>query len=114
MQMNALRSANFLKLSSSSSTRDEYWATSISDGTPAGYCLSQMRSMDVSPLELSVLFACAFRQVSERGLFPPVLAMRQPMASGCAISTHCRDDHKTALTAQKAVQIKGGLQGGCA
>src|SRR6058998_2233617 len=48
MQMNALRSANFAKLSSNSSTSDEYWVTSISDGTPAGYCLSQMRSM-VSP-----------------------------------------------------------------
>src|SRR5262245_45066123 len=49
MQMNALRSANFAKLSSSNSTSDEYWVTSISDGTPAGYCLSQMRSMGLSP-----------------------------------------------------------------
>src|SRR5258707_8108036 len=49
MQMKALRSANFAKLSSSSSTRDVYWDTSISAGTPAGYCLSQMRSM-VFPL----------------------------------------------------------------
>src|ERR1700687_5787710 len=45
MQMKALRSENFAKLSSSSSTRDEYWVTSISAGTPAGYCLSQMRSL---------------------------------------------------------------------
>src|SRR4029079_4908934 len=45
MQMNALRSLNFLKLSSSNSTSDEYCVTSISAGTPAGYCLSQMRSM---------------------------------------------------------------------
>src|SRR6478672_1832999 len=45
MQMNALRSANFLKLSSSNSTSDEYWVASISAGTPAGYCLSQIRSM---------------------------------------------------------------------
>src|SRR5882724_8836571 len=51
MQMNALRSANFLKLSSSNSTSDEYWVTSISAGTPAGYCLSQIRSM-VFPLWL--------------------------------------------------------------
>src|SRR5260370_35998658 len=43
--MKALRSANFAKLSSSSSTRDVYWDTSISAGTPAGYCLSQRRSM---------------------------------------------------------------------
>src|ERR1700680_4023967 len=45
MQMKALRSANLAKLSSSNATRDEYWATSISAGTPAGYCLSQIRSM---------------------------------------------------------------------
>src|SRR5258708_25015044 len=49
MQMKALGSANFAKLSSSSSTRDVYCDTSISAGTPAGYCLSQMRSM-VLPL----------------------------------------------------------------
>src|SRR5437763_563309 len=49
MQMKALRSLNFAKLSSSSSTRDVYWVTSISLGTPAGYCLSQIRSM-VFPL----------------------------------------------------------------
>ena len=49
MQMKALRSRNFAKLSSSNSTSDEYWVTSISAGTPAGYCLSQMRSM-VFPL----------------------------------------------------------------
>src|SRR5437763_12352110 len=49
MQMKALRSANFAKLSSSSSTSDEYWDGSTSAGTPAGYCLSQIRSM-VSPL----------------------------------------------------------------
>src|SRR6266852_9146506 len=49
MQMKALRSLNFAKLSSSNSTRDVYWDTLISSGTPAGYCLSQMRSM-VFPL----------------------------------------------------------------
>src|SRR6185437_2282267 len=48
MQMKALRSANFAKLSSSSSTSEAYWVTSISAGTPAGYCLSQIRSMDFS------------------------------------------------------------------
>src|SRR5450432_130647 len=47
--MKALRSRNFAKLSSSNSTRDVYWVASISAGTPAGYCLSQMRSM-VFPL----------------------------------------------------------------
>src|SRR5690242_18376537 len=45
MQMNALRSAYFAKLSSSSATSEEYWLVSISAGTPGGYCLSQMRSM---------------------------------------------------------------------
>src|SRR4051812_23862439 len=49
MQMKALRSLNFLKLSSSNSTSDEYCVRSMSAGTPAGYCLSQMRSM-VLPL----------------------------------------------------------------
>src|SRR5437763_15331425 len=49
MQMKALRSANFAKLSSSNSTSDEYWDGSMSAGTPAGYCLSQIRSM-VFPL----------------------------------------------------------------
>src|SRR3979409_2258854 len=49
MQMKALRSLNLAKLSSSNSTRVVYWVTSISAGTPAGYCLSQMRSM-VFPL----------------------------------------------------------------
>src|SRR5277367_2635974 len=57
MQMKALRSLNFVKLSSSSSTRDEYWVTSISAGTPAGYCLSQMRSMS---LPLSIRFLMNF------------------------------------------------------
>src|ERR1700688_4369071 len=52
MQMKALRSENFAKLSSSNSTRDVYWVTSISAGTPAGYCLSQMRSM-VFPLRFT-------------------------------------------------------------
>src|SRR3981189_2550025 len=45
MQMKAWRSLNLEKLSSSNSTRDSYWVTSMSAGTPAGYCLSQMRSM---------------------------------------------------------------------
>src|SRR5260370_22616071 len=49
MQMKALRSANFAKLSCRRSARDVYCDTSISAGTPAGYCLSQMRSM-VLPL----------------------------------------------------------------
>ena len=46
--MNALRSANFLKLSSSSSVSELYCEVSMSAGTPAGYFLSQMRSMGLS------------------------------------------------------------------
>src|SRR5215475_5194910 len=53
MQMKALRSANFAKLSSSRSTSEAYWVTSMSAGTPAGYCLSQTRSM-VFPLSSPV------------------------------------------------------------
>src|ERR1044072_2659588 len=56
MQMNALRSANLVKLSSSNATSDEYWLTSMSDGTPGGYCLSQIRSMGLSPQNLRYLF----------------------------------------------------------
>src|SRR5687768_1237295 len=48
MQMNALRSANFLKLSSSNSGSELYCVGSMSAGTPAGYFLSQMRSMVLS------------------------------------------------------------------
>src|SRR4029078_10818397 len=62
MQMKALRSENFAKLSSSNSTSDEYWVTSISAGTPAGYCLSQIRSM-VLPLWLVSAFCWAGRLV---------------------------------------------------
>src|SRR5215510_2372570 len=56
MQMNALRSANLVKLSSSNATSDEYWLTSMSAGTPGGYCLSQIRSMGLSPQNLRYLF----------------------------------------------------------
>src|SRR5215831_2044364 len=49
MQMKALRLANLAKLSSKSATSEAYCVTSMSAGTPAGYCLSQTRSM-VFPL----------------------------------------------------------------
>src|SRR5215831_14606279 len=52
MQMKALRSANFAKLSSSSATSEVYWVASMSAGTPAGYWLSQTRSM-VFPLSVT-------------------------------------------------------------
>src|ERR1043165_3496371 len=45
MQMKALRSRYFAKLSSSSVTSEGYCEASISVGMPGGYCLSQMRSM---------------------------------------------------------------------
>src|ERR1700754_5161775 len=67
MQMNALRSANLVKLSSSNATSDEYWVTSMSDGTPGGYCLSQIRSMDLSPQNLRYLF-CAGRKARTRAI----------------------------------------------
>src|SRR5882757_10261132 len=57
MQMKAWRSLNFEKLSSSNSTRDSYWVTSMSAGTPAGYCLSQMRSMLFPLLVCFLVFA---------------------------------------------------------
>src|SRR5690242_9531626 len=84
MQMKALRSLNLAKLSSKSSTRDEYWVTSISAGTPAGYCLSQMRSMGSPPLGLFPLN----KPATSSGLvvwvveLSAVLALWQPMASG--------------------------------
>src|SRR3974390_1731399 len=60
MQMKALRSANLAKLSSKSATSEAYWVTSMSAGTPAGYCLSQTRSMVFPllnpPLSVGVLF----------------------------------------------------------
>src|SRR5262249_21476129 len=71
MQMNALRSANFAKLSSNSATSDEYWLTSMSAGTPAGYCLSQIRSMGLSPRFL--VFVVLLPVASPRtALFPAV------------------------------------------
>src|ERR1700722_5526456 len=57
MQMKALRSLNFAKLSSNNSTRDEYWVTSISAGTPAGFCLSQMGPI-LFPLLVLFPWAC--------------------------------------------------------
>src|SRR6266496_58794 len=63
MQMKALRSANFAKLSSKSSTSEAYWVWSISAGTPAGYCLSQIRSM-VVPLSVDVRFLGPARLIS--------------------------------------------------
>src|ERR1700721_2899046 len=57
MQMKALRPPNFAKLSSSNSTRDEYWVTSISAGTPGGYCLRQMRSMSFPLVICFLVFA---------------------------------------------------------
>src|SRR5882757_1514956 len=57
MQMNALRSANFAKLSSKRSTSDPYRVASISAGTPAGYCLSQIRSMSFPSFLARLAFA---------------------------------------------------------
>src|ERR1700742_4801277 len=81
MQMKALRSANFLKLSSNSSTSEAYCVTSISAGTPAGYCLSQIRSM-VTPLQfrfrLTRQHACPASLILGRywAIGPPVASRR--------------------------------------
>src|SRR6185436_18224418 len=80
MQMKALRSAYFEKLSSSSSTSDEYWLVSISAGTPSGYCLSQMRSM-VSPLSVT-----APSLKSATADFKAVLSQSKPVASGGGVN----------------------------
>src|SRR6185295_9365866 len=72
MQMNALRSANLAKLSSSNATSDAYWLTSMSAGTPGGYCLSQIRSMGLS-LESSEFVLCLHPERRPgRVLFPAV------------------------------------------
>src|SRR3982751_3226919 len=90
MQIKALRSENFLKLSSNSSTSEEYWVTSISAGTPAGYCFSQIRSMGF-PLWLVPDFATI---IGRDAAFWAVLRMPPPMASGCALSTHWQSNRK--------------------
>ncbi len=48
MHVNAGRAAYFATLSSNTSRTDEYSVTSMSAGTPFGYCLSQIRST-ISP-----------------------------------------------------------------
>src|SRR5664279_4628298 len=46
MQMKAVRDAYFFIDSSSTWNTVSYWLTSISAGTPAGYCLSHCLSID--------------------------------------------------------------------
>src|ERR1043166_6067778 len=72
MQMNALRSANFAKLSSNRSTSDEYWVTSMSAGTLGGYCLSQIRSMDLSPQRFSLVVCMRVPRKAGPALFSAV------------------------------------------
>src|SRR5881392_478198 len=50
MQIAALRPAIVAKLSSNSSTNEEYWLTSTSAGIPSGYCCSQKR-FTIFPLQ---------------------------------------------------------------
>src|SRR5215472_3757143 len=73
MQMKALRSANFAKLSSSSSTSEEYCVVSISAGTPGGYCLSQTRSM-VFPSKVWSVFFRRTDDLREHWSMPPLMA----------------------------------------
>src|SRR6266436_8960148 len=84
MQMKALRSANFAKLSSNSSTSDPYRVVSISAGTPGGYCLSQIRSMVFPLFPLPLPSRLARRPVSRGGTacFRAVLGHAAAMASG--------------------------------
>src|SRR5712672_3965226 len=104
MQMKALRSLNFEKLSSSNSTRDVYRVTSTSAGTPAGYCLSQMRSM-VFPLPVCL-------PVSGReALFWAVLSNaaahgKRPRATGISLT---RTGPSERPKSSSGVRCGGGL-----
>src|ERR1044072_8646574 len=109
MQMNALRSENFAKLSSSNATSDAYWLTSMSDGTPGGYCLSQIRSMGLS-LESGICLVLHPERGPGRFFFPGSMAMRWNMASGCALSTH-RTRRQTGLTSQNPCKSREGCAG---
>src|SRR5581483_1971802 len=98
MQMKALRSLNFAKLSSNSSTRDEYWVRSISAGTPAGYCLSQMRSMSL-PLLNRVAWIVSV-SVTAHFIILQYWALPPPMASG-------GDGRQAALGTPPRVNARG-------
>src|SRR5476651_1254309 len=91
MQMKALRSLNFAKLSSSNSTSDEYCVTSISAGTPAGYCLSQIRSM-VFPLWFphQPLFPLLANVLGRDALFRSVLSKEAADGKRRGTRAHCR------------------------
>src|ERR1700739_12844 len=106
MQMKALRSANFAKLSSSNSTRDAYWVRSISAGTPAGYCLSQMRSMLI-PLWFVSPFAGAasFRAVLVLGSIEQAAARWQAPAPGGRMA-----DREGAGLAGRRKQLSYGVR----
>src|ERR1700733_12194863 len=79
MQMKAFRSLNFAKLYSTSSTSNAYLVSPITSGAPAGFCLSQIRSMDFPSVH--------FRR-SRPDAWPASLilgrywAIRPPVASG--------------------------------
>src|SRR5579872_73819 len=98
MQMKALRSLNFAKLSSNSSTRDEYWVRSISAGTPAGYCLSQMRSMSLPLLNHFAWIVPV--SVTAHFIILQYWALPPPMASG-------GDGRQAALGTPPRVNARG-------
>src|SRR5689334_22557038 len=104
MQMNALRSANLVKLSSSNATSDEYWLTSMSAGTPGGNCLSQIRSMGLSPQDFR-LFAYVVS-----GLFCPDRAIYGSIGKAAQYGKRLRANDalvcqaQTRLTAAKPLK----------
>src|SRR5580693_7374484 len=110
MQMKALRSPNFAKLSSSNSTSDAYWVTSMSAGTPAGYCLSQMRSILFPLLVCFLVFA---RLPGRDALFWAVLS--NAVADGKRRSTldgrRIKKYRSGAESAQPAIKLRETAQG---
>ena len=67
-------------------TSDAYWVTSISAGTPAGYCLSQIRSM-IFPLRIPVRSPLPGRDALFRAVLSNAAAdgKRQPLARRCCL-----------------------------
>jgi uncharacterized membrane protein YkvA (DUF1232 family) len=88
MKRQALRSRKVLKLCSSSASSDANTLTSISAGTPAGYCFSQIFSIDSSKAGLA--FSALRRPRGIRGFAASMVlsscraAPRHPSSAACA------------------------------
>src|SRR3954469_19623602 len=117
MQMNALRSANLAKLSSRRSTSDEYCVGSISAGTPGGYCLSQMRSMetpliDQSPLCLGLASLPSVSSLPERGGSGGGLGQTSGSGYRNPCKWRCRNcEVRRGLASRRLLTVVGGLGG---